>query len=196
MPATTANRGYPYSVPADNNDVAGALQALAESVDADLVQLTPSIVARRAARVSRSATMTLKPTSPIQSVSWDTLEFNNRGALGAFPQSSPWQITPQYPGFWVVTSTIAWQTNAGGPVIASSTQFEYELDKNNTRIARVSREQNEATNDITGRLAFSVAAGNVMNGTTDYFRTSASYTSTDWMTLHSASMTLWQMTEA
>lgn len=196
MPGTTANRNYPYSLATDDNKIPAALQALAEAVDEDLVQLTPSIVARRAARVSRAATMTLKPTSPSQNISWDTLEFNNRGALGAFPQSSPWQITPQFPGFWVVTATVAWQTNAGGPVIANSTRVEMELDKNNTRIARVSREQNEATNDITGRLAFSVSGANVMNGTTDYFRALVAYTSTDWMTVHSASMTLWQMTES
>lgn len=80
MPAFTANRNYPYSIPTDPTKIPAAVQALAEAVDTDLQSLEFARAGRPMFRVRGTQNRTVAPGSFTVPFIWDTVDFDN-GAL-------------------------------------------------------------------------------------------------------------------
>lgn len=197
MPANTPNRGYPYSIPADNNDVAAAIQSLAEAVDTDLATLAPSILARRVARVSRTTPVSFGTTMTARDISWNSLDINLRGTLGTFPPPFANRITPLFPGWWMAVGEISF--NSVPAVSPPFTWANLELQTNGTRRGRTTDDDvvTDTTNPQT--ITMTVGGGYLMNGTTDYFNMSTSIervTAGANIEFFAASMTIWQLTES
>lgn len=199
MPANTVNRGYPYSIPTDPADVAQAIEDLATAIDADLVTIGPSIVARRMARVSRSAPISFGTTGTSRTIEWDTIEFNIRGAVATFPGAPADRIIPAFPGFWVATGQVSYT-----PVTQISTPVDWvdaDLRRNGFRLGRQS--DTRPINPIGGSQSrtLNVAMGMSFNGTTDYWHMNASIIRSSGVpnanySMFGASMTIWQMTQS
>lgn len=195
MPANTPNRGYPYSIPADNNDVAGAIQALAEAVDADLFSLGPSIVARRAARVSRTTPVSFGTTMTARDITWNSLDFNIGGAVGAFPGPFGNRVVPQSPGWWMGVGEISF--NSVPAVNQPFTWANLELQTNGIRRGRATDDDITTDTSNPQTITITVGGGYLMNGTTDYFNMATSIervTAGANIEFFAASMTIWQLT--
>ena len=104
MPAFTPNRNYPYSIPGDPADVAGAIQALAEAVDADLQTLQAAIGPRPMARLRGTANATVQASTSEVIFTWDTVDFNN-GAIDASTLGNN-VIRPTTQGLWFLMATV------------------------------------------------------------------------------------------
>lgn len=197
MPANTPNRGYPYSIPADNNDVAGSIQALAEAVDTDLFTLGPSILPRRVARVSRTTPVSFGTTMTARDINWNSLDINLRGTVGSFPEPFAYRITPQFPGWWMGVGEISFNTV---PAVSPPwTWANLELNVNNIRRGRTTDDDvvTDTTNPQT--VTMTVGGGYLFNGTTDYFNMAVSIervTAGANIEFFAASMTIWQLTES
>lgn len=111
MPANTANRGYPYSLPTDPADVPGALQALAEAIDDDVCALTESVTGRPSSRfrgtgVFESFTTSLGSTVGTRRLPFDTTDFNDVPATVLSQEVGFRLIQPDVPGFYAVVATL------------------------------------------------------------------------------------------
>lgn len=203
MPAFTPNRGYPYPLAGDPAQVADALQALAEGVDADLVTLAPSIVARPIARVVRNSAINFGTVDTVANINWEQLLLNTGGAVTTFPGSPQFAVVPALPGFWFATGQMTFR-EAGGALPGGPIQYiDLELDWNNTRLGRQSSTA-RPTGIVLGsgeNHTLTVGGGRLMNGTTDYFRMASTIVRPAAnpnapFTAFGASMTLWRMTQS
>lgn len=200
MPTPTPNRAYPYPDPADPADVAGALQALAEAIDADLATIAPTIVHRRVARVARSSSVNFGTTATTADINWESLVFNENGAVATFPEAPAYRVTPAEPGLWVVVGQVSWR-EIGGP-IPNSRPVQYvdvDIAFNGTRIARQSSPNRDTGAGVGDNRTLCVGGARLMNGTTDYFQMASSIirpaiNPNAPFSIFGASMTLWQMT--
>lgn len=121
MPANTVNRGYPYSIPTDNNDVPGALQALAEAVEADLQALAGSVpsLVRPIARMRGTTPVTLNSAQTFRDMPFDAFDFNLGGALPPTAANGTNIVfTPQLAGFWFAIGTVTYQTTGSSTLNA------------------------------------------------------------------------------
>jgi len=104
MPANTANRGYPYSIPADPADVPTAIQSLAESIDADLFTLDTAVAPRKFCQVTGNAFQGVGP-GEVATLQFDFVDYDNdqMANLGV----APGQIVPTTPGtYWIYTEVL------------------------------------------------------------------------------------------
>lgn len=199
MPAFTVNRGYPYSVPADNNDVPAALQALAEAVEADLQTVEgslPSLV-RPIARIRSTNNLFLNSAQTFRDVPLDIIDFNLGGAISP-AQAGGFLFTPQLPGFWFAVGSITYQS-AG-----SSTLNEIGLRMMGGPLGLGSQPLADQGTHVQPPLSDSVrnhhvAAGQLCDGSSTAFklrayinRASGSAT----YTFLTASLTLFRMTQS
>lgn len=178
MPAFTANRGYPYSVPTDPADVPAALQALAEAIDDDVCALTASVTGRPSSRFRgtgtfASLTTSLGSTVGTRRLPFDTIDFNDVPCTMQSMEVGFRLIKPDVPGFYAVVGTVdvpvltlaatiaqmrvevrrcsTAAPGADGTVLGGST-FHFAVDAADRNVRR-----------------FSVGTGSFMNGTTDAF---------------------------
>jgi hypothetical protein len=159
MPAFTTNRGYPYSLPADPNDVPHALQSLAEAIDLDMQLLDDSIVQPPFAKVSsHSTTKQSFPSSQITEAEYDFVDVDTAGISNLSTQ--PTRLTPTTQGFWLV-----W----GGIEVGFGTARTRDvfLRRNGSDITRYELHLNDPTG--SGGQMMTLGAMAFMNGTTDYF---------------------------
>jgi len=200
MPSNTVNRGYPYSDPTDPADVAQAVEDLAVAVDADLVQISPTIVARRVIRVSRTLPISFGTTATVANFIWDSLDVNEGDAIDTFPGAPAFVVRPKHAGFWIVTGQASFVDGLDVAPGAPISSVDIEIDLINTRFARDSS-VNAGLLGFALSRQLNVGGGRLVNGTTDYFRMAASIVRpaanpNAAFSLFGASMTLWQMTES
>lgn len=197
MPANTPNRGYPYSIPADNNDVAGAIQALAEAIDTDLATFSPLIQPRRAFRVSRTTSVSFGTTATARDIFWNSVDFNIGNAAQVSSGALGFRVVPLHPGYWFGVGEISFSTVPG--VAPAFTYADLEINTNNIRRGRTS--DDDITTDTTNpqTVTLPVGGGYLMNGTTDYFNMASNIervTAGANVEFFNASMTLYQLTES
>jgi hypothetical protein len=163
MPATTPNRGYPYSIAADPVDIPGDLQRLAEAIDTDVSALTASIPLRPAIRFRGTeaiAAVTFQPLNPGEDLPFDIVDFDT--GLPYLISGDHITIRPQLAGFYYMIATVAIPRPTSG---ASRNGLGVRIRKNTiTATANINHLQPSASDGIrTG----SVRTGLHMNGTTD-----------------------------
>lgn len=114
MPANTVNRGYPYSIPGDPADVAGALQALADAVDSDVTALQGLGRPRAVARVRgiTPVTTTANPAFPM--LPFELVDFNVGGAIEPLTDGT---VRVLLPGLWFAVATVVYVSAAGSSTI-------------------------------------------------------------------------------
>lgn len=170
MPGSTANRAYPYSLPADPTDIPGDIQALAEAVDTDLCELTADIPVRPALRIrgtSSIAASTFAPLNTGEEMPFDIEDFNtgipyfwSSGSVAN--EGFVWSIRPQLPGFYHVIGTIAIPRPTTG---TSRNMLAVSILKNSVIAAKNSNHLQPSASD--GIRTGSARIGIHMNGTTD-----------------------------
>lgn len=159
MPAFTPNRGYPYSLPADPNDVAGALQDLAEAIDLDMQLLSDSIIQPPFAKVSsKSTTKQIFPADEVTECTFDFVDVDTASISSLSTQ--PTRLTPTSVGFWLVWGLIE------VPIAQSRTRDVF-LRMNGTDITRYEFHINDPTG--SGGQNMTLAAMAFMDGVDDYF---------------------------
>lgn len=104
MPAFTVNRNYPYSIPADPTDVPGAIQALAEAIDADIDSIRDSFPLRPAAQISSTAPQVTGGLGVNTRLTFDRIDFDT-GVITSDLWRSGW-LNPG-PGVWLVIGRVA-----------------------------------------------------------------------------------------
>lgn len=114
MPALTPNRSYPYSVPTDNNDVAGAIQALAEAVDTDVQALQSLVGPRPMARV-RGTTPVIHAgaASTFGVLRMEVIDFNVGGAIGPLADGT---VKVLLDGQWLMVATFEYSQPSGAGI--------------------------------------------------------------------------------
>lgn len=114
MPALTPNRSYPYSIPADDNDVAGAIQALAEAVDSDVQALQAIVGPRPMARV-RGTTQVIHAgaASTFGVLRMETIDFNVGGAIGPLSDGN---VKVLLDGQWLMLATFEYSQPSGAGI--------------------------------------------------------------------------------
>jgi|SoiMethySBSTD1v2_1073268.scaffolds.fasta_scaffold07938_15 hypothetical protein len=178
MPANTANRAYPYSLPTDPTDIPGALQSLATAIDADVCALTASVTGRPVSRFRgtgtfASLTPSLGATVGTLRVPFDTTDFNEVPATMQSQEVGFRMINPTVPGFYAV------QAYVDVPVLtlaASIVQLRVEIRKvstaapggSGTLVAGTTHHFPVTSTDRNVRR-FNAGSGVFMNGTTDAF---------------------------
>lgn len=170
MPGSTANRAYPYPVPADPVDIPDDIQDLAEAVDADLCDLTASIPLRPAIRIRGTnaiACSTFLPLNAGEELPFDTIDFNtglpflvSQGTV--VNEGFVWSIKPQLPGFYHVIGTVAIPRPTTG---TSRNMLAVSILKNTAIAAKNSNHLQPSASD--GIRTGSARVGIHMNGTTD-----------------------------
>lgn len=133
MPALTPNRSYPYSVPTDDNDVPGAIQALAEAVDADVQALQALVGPRPMARVRGVTAVTHDGVgSTFGDLYFELVDFNVGGAIGPLTSGHPQILLP---GMWLAVATFSYMQPNGPNITAVGANL---VDDDNVEIGRVS----------------------------------------------------------
>lgn len=170
MPGSTPNRAYPYPVPADTTDIPGDIQALAESVDADLCTLTASIPLRPALRIRGTNAIvasTFLPLNTGEELPFDTEDFNtglpyfwNAGTV--VNEGFVWSIRPQLPGFYHVVGTVSIPRPTSG---TSRNMLAVSVLKNHLIAAKNSNHLQPSASD--GIRTGSARVGIHLNGTSD-----------------------------
>jgi|GEM_PF-6336476 len=185
MPANTVNRGYPYSLPTDPADVAGALQSLAESIDADVCALQDGLTGRPVARFRGTGSYASpSPTHPVNSpptpytdrIPFNVEDFNTANVVMLSADVGQRLIWPQDPGFYFALATVAVPplTTAGATVVYLGLQIRLADGTNPTslvpapRLAGISNSAPVGGDDRNMRL-MALGCGTFMNGTTDAF---------------------------
>lgn len=104
MPAFTPNRNYPYSIPADPTDVPGAIQGLAEAVDADIKAIRDAFPLRPAVQVSSTAPQVTGTLGVNTVLTYDRIDFDT-GVL----TDNLWQegFLNVGAGIWLVIARVA-----------------------------------------------------------------------------------------
>lgn len=158
MVAFTPNRGYPYSTTGDPADVAGALEALAEAIDADMQNLDDLIVRRRVALVSsRTSTRQVFAADTVTEARYDFVDLDTDGIsnLGVRPT----RLTPTAPGFWFCWGSIE------NPVAQADTRDAF-LRVNGGDLTRCDFHINPPSG---GSAMITMGAMAFMDGVDDYF---------------------------
>lgn len=203
MPAFTPNRSYPYPVAGDPAVVSDALQALAESVDADLITLSSTITLRPLARVIRNSVINFGTVDTVANIEWEQILLNIGGAVTTFPGSPPFRVVPALPGFWFAQGQMTFREASGALPGGPIQYIDLELDWNNTRLGRQSSTA-RPTGAVLGageNHTLTVGGGRLMNGTTDWFRMASTIVRPAAnpnapFTAFGASMTFWRMTQS
>lgn len=172
MPGSTANRAYPYPVPADPTDIPGDIQALAEAVDADLCNLTANIPLRPALRIRGTNAVvcsTFLPLNTGEELPFDTVDFNtgipftaSQGTVAN--EGFVWSITPKLAGFYHVIGTVSIPRPTTG---TSRNMLAVSVLKNHIIVVKNSNHLQPSASD--GIRTGSARTGTPMNGTTDSF---------------------------
>jgi len=184
MPAFTANRGYPYSVPTDPVDVPGALQALAEAIDTDVCALQAGVTGRPVARFRGTGTFpSASPTHPVNTppapysdrIPFDTTDFNTANVTLGSAEPGQRLIFPEDPGFYFALATVYVPLlTAAATTLFMGLQIRRGDFTNPTslvtapRLGGCSHNTPVETHDRNVRV-MSLGIGVFMNGTTDAF---------------------------
>ena len=167
MPALTPNRGYPYPVATDDNDVPGDLQRFAEAVDADLFTLVNAIPLRPAVRFRGTdpvAAVTFQPLNPGQTLSFDLVDFDTGLPYTVTTvEDGGTFIRPQLQGFYYIMGTVAVPRPTSG-VNRNSLEVSLKNLIGVTYFGTSSQLQPSASDGIRTQYA---AGGQFFNGTTD-----------------------------
>lgn len=157
MVGFTPNRAYPYSTSGDRADIPEAIQALAESIDLDMQDLSDSIIQRPFCKV-RSNTTQIFPADQVTEAEFDFVEMDTAAIsnLGV----EPTRLVPTSAGFWLVWGAI----DTG---IAQSRARDFFLRVNGGDLTRYEFHQNDPSG--TGGQMMTMAAMAFMDGVTDYF---------------------------
>lgn len=116
MPGFTANRSYPYSVPADPADVPQAIQDLAEAIDVDLTQITAGPNQRPMAVLRGTQNRTVPPGSLSVPFVWDAVDYNNGAVDPATLGGDTIQLTDN--GLWLVVATVVCPPSVGAGLLS------------------------------------------------------------------------------
>lgn len=157
MVAFTPNRAYPYSTPTDPANVPEAIQALAESIDLDMQDLSDSIVRRPFCKV-RSNTAQTFPADQVTEAEFDFVEIDTAAIsnLGV----DPTRLIPTSAGFWLV-----WGAMDVG--LDQSVTRDLFLRFNGGDLTRYAVHQNDPSG--TAGQMMSAAAMAFCDGVSDYF---------------------------
>lgn len=186
MPANTANRLYPYSIPTDPADVPAALQALAEAIDDDVCDLTNRVVGRPVARFRGTGTYNSPstaranvnaPGTPFEDrIPFNVTDFNTANIIMMSPDVGQRMLFPDDPGFYFILATVNVPplTVSGATVSYMGLQIRRGDFTNPTSLATAPRLGGTSTNvptDANDRnvRVMSLGLGAFMNGTTDAF---------------------------
>lgn len=105
MVAFTPNRAYPYSTPTDPADIAGAIQALAESIDLDVQDMFDTLTRRPFCKVrSDTSVRQVFPADQTTELQFDFVEIDTAGVSNLSVE--PTRLTPTSAGFWFVWTAI------------------------------------------------------------------------------------------
>lgn len=124
MPGTTP-RGFPYPVPADPADVAGAIEDLATAIDADLATINSYAVPRGMAQFLGTVTNTVPGTATSGLLTWQLTDFNTTVRDVQFVDPATQAVTPvtgvnttvllpQHSGFWQIMASVQLRTTVPG----------------------------------------------------------------------------------
>lgn len=175
MPANTVNRAYPYSIPADPADVAGALQSLAEAIDDDVCALTNGVTGRPMAQFRGTtpfASLTTGLGGTERSIPFDTEEFDTANVTMQSMEVGNRLILPEEPGFYFLMATVQVPTLTVAGAAAVFVDIDIAKgDASNplgarTRLNGASHNVAVGPDDRNVRT-FSVSAGSFFNGSTD-----------------------------
>jgi hypothetical protein len=198
MPASTPNRGYPYSIPADPADVAGALEDLATAIDTDLTTIAPTIRRRRVARATQPGSVSFGTTATTVAIPFSSLPVNEGTAVAVFPASPNDRIYPSWPGLWFVTASLSFfeADVSANPAIS---QIDIAVDRNTTRIGRQTMRNRTAGAGTEQIHTLTASGARLMNGTTDYYRVASNIVRpaanpNGSFSVFGCSLTMWQMT--
>lgn len=160
MPGFTPNRGYPYSLPADPNNIPRALQDLAEAIDLDMQLLDDSITQIPFAKVSsRSTDAQHFPASVATEATYDFVDIDSAGISNL--SVHPTRLTPTTPGFWMVWGGI--EVSFGG----TTRTRDVFLRSNGVDITRYEYHRADPTGPATHWMSLGAMA--FMDGVDDYF---------------------------
>lgn len=105
MPAFTANRNYPYSIPGDPARIPAALQALAEAVNDDVDNLESIVGLRPMARVRGTTPLTIVNPNTVLTLPFELVDFNYNGAIAPL-EGDGTVVRPLLPGVWICVATM------------------------------------------------------------------------------------------
>lgn len=197
MPAFTPNRNYPYSVPTDNNDVAGAIQSLAEAVDGDVQALQALVGPRPMARV-RGTTPVIHAgaASTFGVLRMETIDFNVGGAIGPLTDGT---VPVLLDGQWLMVATFEYGVpSAAGVATVGANLVGLPVLPGSVPYGRVNTSRLPAVPDISRNMDVSALGalgpsglGNVMLES-EVRRSSGGAN----ITFYTRTMTLLRMTES
>jgi len=195
MPAFTALRGYPYSVPTDPTDVAGDIQALAEAVDTDLQALQAIVGPRPMARVRGVTSVTTEgATADFADLPMELIDFNVGGAIAPLTSG---KVQILLPGMWMVVSTYIYMQPAG-PNVASigvdlmDTAANNEIGRSSTHLFPAGTEF-QRNMDVSGMKQVVPGLSDTLHLRAETRRFAAASTA---VTFRDRTMTLLRMTES
>lgn len=169
MPAFTANRGYPYSLPADPTDVPGAIQDLAEAIDFDIASIRSNFPRRPALQISSTAPQVTGGLGVNTALTFDRIDFG-----ADFLTSDLWRggwVNPG-PGVWVVIGRVAVPRSLPSPL---PTALESQLHQTpfiqapNTEISQSTEHVFPSPSDMVYDLTVAMTA-EIPNPPSDGFR--------------------------
>lgn len=172
MPAFTANRNYPYSVPADPTDVPGAIQALAEAVDLDIRSIRDTFPRRPAAQISSTAPQVTGGLGTETMLTFDRIDFDTGGVITSDLWQGGW-LNPG-PGVWLVLSRVAVPRSLPSPLPTALESRLFQtpfIQAPNSEIAQTTEHVFPAASDMVYDLTMAVAA-EIPAPPTDGFRVS------------------------
>lgn len=164
MPATTP-RGYPYSLPADQTDVPGAIQDLAEAIDVDAQAVADTVGPREAFRVSGLTTLSLTTAMPFtvgRTLTFENVDFNVGDAMP--PMGPLTDIVPQLPGFYWIEASLTLPRERSTLLDLMNLRLQTATE------TLVSTAVHYAAASSDGGQNIQVQTGAYFNGTTDYVR--------------------------
>lgn len=192
MPAFTANRNYPYSVPTDPADVPTALQSFAEAVDADIQALKDTVKGREVGRVrGTGAFLTSSAGGNSSDLPYSFADIVTTPGLFMMSANNT-RVTPLLPGFWFVVGSVAYpRTTSGTP----RNGFGVRLRRNAMEMVQNINHLPPSASD--GIRTISLSTGMPMNGTTDFwvleFETRTASSTTDTYIVNDRSLTFIRM---
>lgn len=159
MVAFTPNRAYPYSTPTDPADIPEAIQALAESIDLDVQDLTDSLTRRPFCKVrSNTSVRQTFPADQITELEFDFVEFDPAGVSNL--SVDPTRLTPTSAGFWFVWTAIE-------VPLAPNDLDDFFLRMNGGELTRYG--QTTSAPAVTAGQMMTMGAMAFMDGVNDYF---------------------------
>lgn len=194
MPAFTANRGYPYSVPGDNNDIPQALEDFANAVDTDVQALYDAIPqGRPVARVRGTTPITFPAGGTVdRQLTWEEVQLNSGGCIDPIAPGAV-SIVPSTAGFYMILGVVTYGPSSqvittelilskGTPIIAANV------------LTRQSAQVTVTTSDGVRNLM--CMSGAFFNGTTDFIQLTGriNKVAASTYTLAERSLTLFRMT--